>query len=312
MPLNRSPPSTPHNTVTQNISPSSLVQTETVMDSGDKEYLNITQRNKKRQRFESKPQSKQNTDNYQFQNFMSEMKSMFNLFKTQQDKSIEKIYEVVEQIKNQNDSIQSSINFLSEKYDALNKQIVNLETETRNNLIYIQELENKLEKNEQNIRAPCVEIRNIPGREKETKDDLLSILWKITDTLNVPVENHEIKDIFRISTKKNPSKKTIIVEFTTNLKKEKFIRMYKKHNKGNNKLGTVNVGMSGPDMPIFISENLTAKKKRVFYLSRDFAKCNDYRYCWVSNGKIFIRKNDGSPQHLINEEADLRKLNITI
>lgn len=304
MPLRRSPPSTVNNKlITKHSSSIASSSSEPNVSESETDYENITHRNNKRQRLETKQDV--NTD--PLAAFMADMKSLFLEFKAQQNKNIEKIYDTVEQIKKQNDSIQDSINFLSEKYETLNKQITKLETENDKNLKYIQTLENRLEKCEQMSRASCVEFRNIPNFENETKEKIVNTVAKIGEILKVPTEYSEIKDTFRITTKKNPNKKTIIVEFTTNIKKENFIKMYKKYIK-DKALSTVSLGINGPDTPIYISENLTAKMKRLYYLSRDFAKSNDYRYCWLSNGKIFVRKQDGSPQCLIREEADLVSL----
>lgn len=306
MPLRRSPPSsasiTPQTKRASPMAHSSSVPNESdlVLTGTDENYMHNTQRNSKRQRLENK----KSNDSDPLNTFMSDIKTMFLEFKEQQNKNIDKIYDTVEKIKIQNESIQESINYLSEKYETLNNHIKKLETENINNLKYIQNLENRLERNEQIARSTCIEIRNIPSSQNEVKENIISIVTKISDVINEPLEGNDIKDTFRISTKNNPSKKTIIVEFTSNLKKEKFIKMYKKHIK-NKGLSSLNLGINGPDSPIYISENLSAKQKRLFYVSRDFAKSNGYRYCWVNNGKIFLRKQDGAAVHLIREEADI-------
>ncbi|KAL4708006.1 hypothetical protein ACJJTC_010622 [Scirpophaga incertulas] len=61
----------------------------------------------------------------------------------------------------------------------------------------------------------------------------------------------------------------------------------------------------GPSKPIFISENLTAKVKKLFYLSREFAKTHAYKFCWVTNGKIFLRKKENGTLSRIERESDL-------
>lgn len=114
----------------------------------------------------------------------------------------------------------------------------------------------------------------------------------------------EVKDAFRINNK-DAAKRTVIVDFTSVLLEEKFVSKYRKGIKENNRLTTEKLRISGPSKPIFISENLTAKLKKLFFLAREHAKANDFKYCWVSNGKIFLRKREGGPLMRVNSEADL-------
>lgn len=56
----------------------------------------------------------------------------------------------------------------------------------------------------------------------------------------------------------------MIVDFTSVLLKDKFVSKYTKGIKENNRLTTEKLKISGPSKPIFISENLTAKLKKLF------------------------------------------------
>ncbi|CAB3231713.1 unnamed protein product [Arctia plantaginis] len=74
-----------------------------------------------------------------------------------------------------------------------------------------------------------------------------------------------------------------------------------------NKLSTEHLRLGGPAKPVFVSENLTPKMKRLFFLARDFASSNQYRYCWVTNGKIYLREKQGAPHIMIKSESNLPK-----
>lgn len=121
--------------------------------------------------------------------------------------------------------------------------------------------------------------------------------------------NTEVRDIFRINTK-NEENKPIIVEFTTALTKEKFITSSKKYNieNKNDRLNTGLLEINGPPKTIYISENLSPKTRRLFFLARDFSKTYDYSFCWVSHGKVFMRKREGHQYVRIDTEDDLAKL----
>lgn len=61
--------------------------------------------------------------------------------------------------------------------------------------------------------------------QKETKEDLKNIIKNSAQTLDIPLQELEIKDSYRINTKSTI--KPIIVNFTTVGTKEKFISAYK-------------------------------------------------------------------------------------
>lgn len=243
----------------------------------------------------------------QITTFMSEMRAMFNDLKEQQNLKMEKICSAIEEIKIQNSDIRASVEFLSSKYDTLLGEIHDVKSECKDNQNYTKALEEKIDILEKNARSTCIEIKNIPVKTSETKDCLLKNLRDIGHILNVPIQSQDVKDIFRTGSK-DPKNRTIIAEFTSTLTKEQIIRTYRKYNRGPSKLSTENLKLSGPVKPVFISENLTPKMKRLFYLAREFAKSNEYGYCWSSNGRIFIREKEGAPLHWIKEESDLKKI----
>lgn len=302
MPLKRTPPKTTASAPSQLTAPELKIQSSSSeqeihrLGAAESEKCTAVSRRPKRLKADS--------SDVQISAFMTEMRAMFTDLKKQQDQKMEKIYSAIEEIKIQNNDIRTSVEFLSLKYDTLIEEINDVKVKCKDNQSYIKALEEKADKLEKSARSTCIEIKNIPIKTPESKDCLLKCLRDLGEILNVPIQSHEVKDIYRIGSK-DPKNKTIIAEFTSALMKEKILRSYKKFNKEHSKLCTENLKISGPAKPIFISENLTAKMKRIFYVAREFAKSNEYRYCWSSNGKIFIREKEGAALHMIKEESDL-------
>lgn len=267
--------------------------------SDDSLSSNVSQRQIKRKR--------KNTLEILITNFMDEMRTKFSSFEKEQDAKFEKMYTNIEEIKSQNSDIKSSIEFLTNKYEMLMGQVKELKDENLQQRKHIQSLEQKLENFERGSRSTCLEIKNIPASKSETKAALIETVTKIGKILNINIQKSEVKDVFRINTR-NPENKTIIVDLVSVITKDTILKAFKNYNKGPGRLTTEHMKISGPAKPIFISENLTAKMKRLFYLARVFANTNEYKYCWSSNGKIFIREKDGSPYHIIKDETDLERL----
>ncbi|KAG7300050.1 hypothetical protein JYU34_015581 [Plutella xylostella] len=239
--------------------------------------------------------------------FMNEMRTLFKELKNSQSEKIDKLVTAVEEIKSQNLEIRASMEFISLKYDEFKLQIEKLEHDHTKTLEYVQTLEEKIESQERAQRSTCVEIRNIPVGKPENKEILIKTVAEIGRQINVQIDSKEIKDIFRTKNK-DPRKSTVILDLTTVLTKEKVIQMFKKYNKERPRLSTEDLKLPGPCQPIFISENLSARMKRIFFLARDFAKMNSFKFCWTSSGKVFLRKTEGDGPVLIRCENDLTRL----
>lgn len=296
MPLKRTPPKSslpsPHQT---SISELSLVKEKSI-DSGAA-TPNVTLRQKRRR-------SPSDDVSEKLAAFMAEFKDLLDALKKEQNFKFEKLSAAVEEIKRQNVEIRTSVEFLSQKYDSIINQIDKLEKDRQQNLLQIQSLEIRMENYERLSRSTCIEIKNVPTVPSETKDKLLNTVISIGNSLNVPIKSHEVKDVFRINSR-DPSNRTVLVDFTGVMMKEKIIQMYRKGNRENIRLTTDKLKLPGPPKPLFISESLTPKMKRLFFLARDFAKLNEYSHCWISNGKVLLRKKEGDKFIIVRSESDL-------
>ncbi|CAK1542481.1 unnamed protein product [Leptosia nina] len=228
--------------------------------------------------------------------FMAELKDMIK----EQNNRLDKVCSTVEDMR-------ASFEFLAEKYEVMLNRINTLESDRLADAKYIKSLESKLESSERSARASCLEIRNIPKQPTENKVSLLDTFVKTAQVLKVHVERHEVKDIFRVKSKDLQST-TVIVDLTSCLLKEKIIKSFRSFNKGSSKLSTEHINIKGDTRRIFVSENLTASMKRLFFLSRELAKSINFKFCWTSHGKIFMRKKENSPLLQIYSEADINKV----
>lgn len=236
-------------------------------------------------------------------------------FKEEVMAALKKITSDVEEVKAQNNVIQEtnqelskSITFLAGKYDELQQAVIDLRKERNDNLSYIKALENRVEDMQRSTKLSTIEIRNVPTKATENQDELANIVQKTCQVLSVDLQRSDLKDVFRVSTKS--SKNTILAEFTSVLMKNRVIQNAKQYNKQNkgNKLNTSVIGIPGNHTPIYISESLTPKNKRLYYLAREFAKSQNYTYCWTSYGKVFLRKTEGTPHIVLREECELAAL----
>ncbi|XP_028173952.1 uncharacterized protein LOC114362686 [Ostrinia furnacalis] len=214
-------------------------------------------------------------------------------------------------IQQTNLNIESSIAFLTSQNAELKNKIEQFETQSKKDREHIAMLEDRVEELQRNYRKNNLEIKNVPKTKDETRDSLVNMVSTLSKNIGCNVLKSDIKDIYRIKSSRSDAKNTsIIIETTSTLIKNDFLKMCKSHNvKRKEKLCAKHLGFTtNEDTPIFISEQLTVKGSRLFFLARDLAKTKSYKFCWTSFGKVYVRKDDNTPIILIKNESQVHHL----
>lgn len=213
--------------------------------------------------------------------------------------------DILNDLKIHNAELKKNLEFMSLKYEDMRTKFDELEKERNEHIKYAHELEDRIEIFEKNSRSSSIEIKNIPKKQGESKLDLPKLTQCIGKALDLDIETSEIQDAYRVNVKSNGNP-PIVVKFTTVFRKEDFIRKAKRQIKDNPARLSAQIRALGyPAAQIFVAEHLTAKTRRLFLLARDFAKSNEFQFCWCSYGRIFLRKKEGAPHMLVKDEKQL-------
>lgn len=154
-----------------------------------------------------------------------------------------------------------------------------------------------------------IEIRNIPRQPDENKQRITNIVQNIGSSLGLstPIKDMEIKNIYRSKSE------ALVVDFVCTTRKESFLADYRKLNKARRdnkepllKTSQVQLASTGPPQTIFISEFLTAKVRRVFYLARGCVKEKKLAAAWTAFGRVYVKKNADSLPIRVEEDEDLK------
>lgn len=297
MPLKRTPPATP----------STVEKKDTTIKSTAQPQLNSTPNLTSMDQDNITTRLKQKREKCS-ESCIEEIRSVLRASAEHSDSKLESIQTAMCVLTTQNTEILQSIAFMSQQHDDMVIKIKNLESDRKLDRCHIKQLEEKVENLERMLCSTRVEIRNIPGKLGESKEDLYRIVAETATVLELPVQRHEVKDIFRTGKKDVTS--PIVVDFVSVPTKENIIKKARQFNNKNkqNKLNTIHLKIEGPKKPIYISEKLTPKNQHLYYLARNFAKDNDYKYCWISYGKVFLRQDEGKKLTLVNNEEDINSL----
>lgn len=271
------------------------------------ELNNVTFRVNKRKRIEQGEIDLDEISN----KIKNDMQMFFSEVLTKQNEKFDSILNVIKDVQSTSNAVESAVSFLSEENTQLKKKIDQLIVQSHKDKEQIIMLENKLEDFQRMDRKSNIEIRDVPLKGSETKLDILSMVQKLADNIEIKLEQNEVKDIVKIHNNKS-KKSTLIVELTNTFKKTEFMKAAKNFNLRykSNKLAAKHLGINTtPDTPIFISENLTSKAARLYFLARDLKISKKYKYCWTGFGKVFLRYDDKSPIINITSEEQVHALN---
>lgn len=247
----------------------------------------------------------------QMDDFKQEMRKLMTFFSASQASELKQVTTELKKIQQTNFNIESSVSFLAAQNEEFRQRIVELETQARQDRGYIAILENKIEELQMNSRKSSFEIKNVPKKPNENKDDLIEMVSTLSQSLDCNITKSDIKDIYRVRPKSNNNKSaTIVVETGSTLVKNDILKAAKSFNiKHKNKLCAKHLGYkTHEDTPVFLSEHLTPKAARLHFLARELAKSKTYKFCWTAYGKVYVRENEHSPIILIRNENQVHQL----
>lgn len=272
-------------------------------------FLNLnpfTQRLKRRRESEWKDD---------FCDFKEEVKNTIRELLAESDLELQKIKPILTDIQQTNHNIETTVAFLASQNEELKKKIEHLEGQAKKDRDQITMLENKIEDLQRDSRNTYIEIKNVPKTTNETQEDLIRMVTSCSLAKNIDcqITTSDIKDIYRINVKKDTKNTPVVVETSSAIVRSNILKMSKAYNVKHpeKKLCAKQLGFAtNEDTPIFISEQLTAKGARLYFLARDLIKSKIYKFCWTAYGRVYVRKNEDSPKINITSESQVHKLKL--
>lgn len=213
-------------------------------------------------------------------------------------------------IKDTNKDIENAMNSMSTQLTSLETQISGLESQRKEINTHVYMIEEKIENLDRNIIKTSIELRNVPKRPQETKENLFCLVKTLSQSINVTLQPHDIRDVSRQPSKRESPVSALVVEFSNTLIKSRILNGIKEFNKANNKdkMNSSHLGLDSPKIPIYATELLTNTSKRLYFLARTLAKSENYAFCWISNGRVLLRRHKDGPHIVVKDEHHLQQL----
>lgn len=250
--------------------------------------------------------------------FKEEIKEMIECMSEKQTTRLDKLEKSILGIKKQNDLIHNSNSDLKKSMDLVSDQmreiqnkITNLEGERKAMTKQIDIMDMKIENLERINKKTRIEIRNVPKRQKEGKRDLYNLIERLHSSIDTQdkTDAYQLRDVYRLPSKPNATASTVVAEFSNTLAKDNFLGKVKRYMRNKfEQLSSKHLGINETQTFIYVSEHLSMKATRLFFLARDFAKTEGFNFCWTSSGRVFLRKKENAPHILVMNEETLSSI----
>ncbi|KAL4708871.1 hypothetical protein ACJJTC_014393 [Scirpophaga incertulas] len=201
------------------------------------------------------------------------------------------------------DQLELSHTKLQNDHESLKTSFETLLKQSSENKNRIDELQGQINKQQQWARMSNLEIVGLPETTNESPIDLVIKIAKFAEVSLQPthIESaHRVQPMHRGGGRPKP----IVVKLQTRMLKDQIIAGLRK-SKG---ISTRDLGLSGPAQRFFVNEHLTPENKQLLSAAKSRAKEKAYKYIWVRNCNIFLRKNEVSPVVTIGSKRDLQKI----
>lgn len=181
----------------------------------------------------------------------------------------------------------SEIDSIQRKITALQKNIEDLKE-------VISRKDKQIEDLDKSRVSKRIEIQ---GLNLTTTANPLAILKNLGEGLSCPIFPSEIVNSFVLTSSKGTK---LVAEFSTDLKKELFIKAGRKFNREGGLFLHDNT-----ETKIYINQQLTASQKSLLYNTKEFAKENKFKFVWIHRAQILLKKEESSLPLYISTFEDL-------
>lgn len=198
---------------------------------------------------------------------------------------------------------------LQERIDNAVTIITHLEDENNKLQSEMNRLNNRLAGMEKITRGCNIELQAVPERKNE---NVLTLFRKLCDVVNVAVDDGQISACRRVAKQNTASNRprNIVVTFSSPRIRDMVLSATHRYNKAHPGRGLVSsdLDIPGETCRFYVSEHLSPEQKSLHAAARKAAKDHSFKYVWIKNGQIYMRKDESSGAILVKTMEYLNKL----
>ena len=197
-----------------------------------------------------------------------------------------------------NDDIMAKLMEMDDKYNNLWKKYEEQMKINRELQKEICEIKKQLNSREQQELNNNVVVQGIPFKEQEKVE---MVVQKLADCLKVA---NNTESSFRMGERKEGKANPIKISFKNADDKKKWMIAKKAKEITLKDLGLQQIGSE--NQIIYINHDLTKENISLFKAAKEYKNNKGYKFLWISDGKILMRKTENSKVELIDSVLDLK------
>lgn len=209
-----------------------------------------------------------------------------------------------------------SVTFMSVRCEQL-KEDLSIKTQKLGKLeidndtlkLQVADLSTRLNQFEQQSRDSNLEIQCVP---EHTSENLLTVVRQLATTIGYALPEHELLNYHRVAKVNQQSSRprSIVVKLSSPLVRDKIIAAVKTFNRTHpsDKLNSSHFGLADVKTPVYVCEHLSPANKQLHAAARKVAKDKSFKFVWVRNGRIFMRKDVNSKSFVVRDQDFLSSI----
>ncbi|KAL4705135.1 hypothetical protein ACJJTC_018706 [Scirpophaga incertulas] len=154
-----------------------------------------------------------------------------------------------------------------------------------------------------------LKINGVPEKKSE---NLVNVFLRMTQSINYSISIEDVLHGTRVAklNRDNNRPRSIIAKLRSPRQRDALLAAVASFNKKNpkNKLNSTHLGHEGLITPVYVAEHLTPTNKSLHAAARLKSRDLSYKFVWVRNGRVYVRKEEFSQAIQIKNIDSLKHL----
>lgn len=234
-------------------------------------------------------------------------------FETNQLELKEALKKVIE---DELEPVRKSMEFINTIFEELKAEIAEMKKElkyVKAESVEIKKDNDRLSKELEDVKKEVIDLQQYSRRSNlEIKglpvvqgENLVATLTDISRHLQIEISESDIDVVHRVPSM-NKKESNVVVKFHSRAARDKMLKAAKKQ-----RLNTFHLGFNSSEeksSPVYVNEHLCPAKKVLLGHALKAKKEKGWKYAWVIEGKILMRKTDNSHVLQVTRMADLAQV----
>uniref|UniRef100_A0A0A9WBZ4 Histone-lysine N-methyltransferase MLL2 n=1 Tax=Lygus hesperus TaxID=30085 RepID=A0A0A9WBZ4_LYGHE len=222
--------------------------------------------------------------------------------------TMNKVNARVDSIQDEIKGLRESVQYMSDKFDdyvmemeSMKEKVSKLEKDLSKRDNEVEALTARVNELEYNNRKTHVEINGVPETQNEDCKAIMIDTYKIL----LPETTINIVSACRVGAQRSKKNRPIVAV----LEDEDQCKLLIETARKKKNLVASSLVSTWPKEPIYVGEHLTWYSKDLLYKAKKIAKEKNYKYAWVKNYMIYVKKDENQKQPIMIKTAkDLEKI----